>query len=121
MDDANIDLALGGVLFGAVGTAGQRCTTTRRLLLHKDIAPNFMERLLNAYKQVRIGSPLDSNTMMGPLIDTDAVDQMMATLKAATEQGGEILMGGERLDGEAYAGGCYVTPAVVKAHPEWTS
>ena len=117
MDDANIDLALGGVLFGAVGTAGQRCTTTRRLLLHKDIAENFMERLLNAYKQVRIGSPLDSNTMMGPLIDTDAVDQMMTTLKNATEQGGEILMGGERLEGEGYEGGCYVTPAVVKAHP----
>jgi len=118
MDDANMDLALGGVLFGAVGTAGQRCTTTRRLLLHKDIADTFMERLLKAYKQVRIGSPLESNTMMGPLIDTDAVDQMMSTLKTATEQGGEILLGGEKLEGEAYPGGCYVTPAVVKAHPE---
>jgi aldehyde dehydrogenase (NAD+) len=116
MDDANMDLALGGVLFGAVGTAGQRCTTTRRLLLQKDIADSFMERLVKAYKQVRIGSPLDSNTMMGPLIDTDAVDQMMISLKNATDQGGEILLGGEKLEGEAYPGGCYVTPAVVKAH-----
>lgn len=118
MDDADQALALNGVLFGAVGTAGQRCTTTRRLLLQEDIADEFLAKLLDGYKQVRIGSPLESSTLMGPLIDTDAVDMMQDVLKKVPEQGGEILCGGEKLDGEGYEGGCYVTPAIVKAHPE---
>ena len=88
-------MALNGVLFGAVGTAGQRCTTTRRLLLQEDIADEFMAKLLDGYKQVRIGSPLESSTLMGPLIDTDAVTMMQDVLKKVPEQGGEILCGGE--------------------------
>ncbi|MEC9466534.1 MAG: aldehyde dehydrogenase family protein [Myxococcota bacterium] len=117
MDDAKLDLALSGVLFGAVGTAGQRCTTTRRLLLHKDIADEFLTRLMKAYEQVPIGSPLDEKTLMGPLIDEQAVQQMQDTLAQVADQGGEILYGGERLEGDAYPGGCYVKPAIVKAHP----
>ena len=117
MDDAKLDLALSGVLFGAVGTAGQRCTTTRRLLLHKDIADEFVTRLMKAYEQVPIGSPLDEKTLMGPLIDEQAVEQMQSTLAKVSEQGGELLYGGERLSGDAYPGGCYVKPAIVKAHP----
>jgi len=117
MDDAKLDLALGGVVFGAVGTAGQRCTTTRRLLLHKDIADEFVTRLLKAYEQVPIGNPLDEKTLMGPLIDEQAVEHMQATLAQVADQGGEIIYGGERLSGDAYPGGCYVKPAIVKAHP----
>ncbi len=118
MDDAKLDLALSGVLFGAVGTAGQRCTSTRRLLLHKDIADEFLGRLMKAYEQVPIGSPLDEKTLMGPLIDEQAVKQMQDALAKVSEQGGEIIYGGECLSGDDYPGGCYVKPAIVKAHPE---
>lgn len=114
MDDANLDLALRAVLFGAVGTAGQRCTTTRRVFLHRRIAAAFVDRLKSAYAQVRIGDPLDPQTLMGPLVDRDAVRTMMEGLSTIREQGGEILCGGRTLD---CAGGCYVEPVLVKAHP----
>lgn len=114
MDDANLDLAVLAVLFGAVGTAGQRCTSTRRVFLHQSIAQGFIGRLRAAYAQVPIGDPLDSGTLMGPLVDRAAVRDMMHGLAAIREQGGEILYGGQAVE---RAGGCYVEPALVKAHP----
>ena len=112
MDDADPDLAVRAVLFGAVGTAGQRCTTIRRLFLQKNIAPKIIERLTAAYKQIRIGDPSDPQTLMGPLIDTEAVAIMMRALDDVREQGGEVLIGGERLN----TGDCYVAPALVRSH-----
>jgi aldehyde dehydrogenase (NAD+) len=112
MDDADPDLAVRAVLFGAVGTAGQRCTSIRRLFLQKNIAPKITERLIAAYKQVRIGDPSDPQTLMGPLIDTDAVAIMMRALDDIRDQGGEVLTGGERLN----TGDCYVEPTLVRSH-----
>ena len=99
MDDANPDLVLRAVLFGAVGTAGQRCTTTRRLFLQRGIAPRITEALIDAYQQVKIGDPLDESTLMGPLVNRRAVDDMMDGVRRIREQGGEILYGGERMNG----------------------
>ncbi|HTQ57351.1 MAG TPA: aldehyde dehydrogenase family protein [Bryobacteraceae bacterium] len=109
MNDANFDLALRAVLFGAVGTAGQRCTTTRRLFLEKGIAARMTDALVSAYKQVTIGNPLDPGTLMGPLVNPRAVEDMMEGLAAVRQQGGEVIYGGGRL------GGCFVEPALVKA------
>src|SRR5579862_280427 len=114
MDDADPDLVVRAVLFGAVGTAGQRCTTIRRLFLSKRIAPKITEKLIAAYKQVRVGDPLDPSTLMGPLIDSAAVDAMQRGLTAIQEQGGEVLTGGGRMN----MGGCFVEPTLVRAHPE---
>ena len=114
MDDADLDLALRAVLFGAVGTAGQRCTTTRRLFLQKGIAAQLVDKLVNAYGKVRIGDPLDENTLMGPMINGRAVDDMMAALDQIREQGGEILCGGKRLERPGF----FVEPTLVKADPE---
>jgi len=112
MDDANPDLVLRAVLFGAVGTAGQRCTTTRRLFLQRGIAPRITEALLGAYRQVRIGDPMDEATLMGPLVNRRAVTDMMDGLRRIREQGGAILYGGERMMG------CYVQPTLVRARPD---
>ena len=112
MDDANLDLALRAVLFGAVGTAGQRCTTTRRLFLQRGIAPAMTAALVKAYAQVPIGDPLDPATLMGPLVNRRAVDDMMEGLAAIRRQGGEIVYGGQAL------GGCFVEPVLVKARPD---
>ncbi len=113
-DDARQDLALRAVLFGAVGTAGQRCTTTRRLLLQKGIAGSFVEKLTAAYKKVRIGDPLDERTLMGPLIDEDAVETMLDAMKQVEQQGGELIYGGNRLDRP----GSFVEPTLVRARTE---
>ncbi len=115
MADANQDMALRAVLFGAVGTAGQRCTSTRRLLLQKPIADGFLDRLVKAYKSVRIGDPLDPKTTMGPLVDKAAVDTMQRALVTIREQGGEVLCGGRVLSGKGYESGCWVEPCVVRA------
>ena len=112
MDDANFDLALRAVLFGAVGTAGQRCTTTRRLFLQKGIAGRMTEALVSAYKQAAIGNPLDPHTLMGPLVNQRAVEDMMEGLDTVRGQGGEVIYGGGRL------GGCFVEPTLVKAKPD---
>ena len=111
LDDANLDLALRAVLFGAVGTAGQRCTSTRRLILQRGIADRFLDRLVRAYKSVRIGDPLDAQTLMGPLVNETAVKDMMAALEAAKSGGGEILCGGHRVDRKGY----FVEPTIVRA------
>jgi aldehyde dehydrogenase (NAD+) len=118
MDDADKDLALNAVLFGAVGTAGQRCTTTRRLLLHDDIADEFLPRLINAYKQVPIGDPLAEGTLMGPLIDAMAVENYEKALVEVRAQGGEILYGGNVLKEGVYDNGLYVEPTIVRATPD---
>jgi aldehyde dehydrogenase (NAD+) len=112
MDDANFDLALRAVVFGAVGTAGQRCTTTRRLLLQRSIAPRMTEALAAAYKQVKIGDPLEEGTLMGPLVNPRAVEDMMRGLATIQQQGGEIIYGGRHL------GGCFVEPTLVRARPD---
>ena len=110
MDDANLDLALRAVLFGAIGTAGQRCTTVRRLFLQSGIAARFLAMLTPAYSQVRVGNPMEEGTLMGPLIDRGAVGQMMTALDTIHQQGGEVISGGHDL------GGCFVEPAIVRAH-----
>jgi aldehyde dehydrogenase (NAD+) len=112
MDDANLELAVRAVLFGAVGTAGQRCTSTRRLFLQRGIAGAMTERLAAAYQQVRIGDPLQPETLMGPLINTAAVANMRRALDAIVEQGGEIVFGGNEL------GGCFVEPALVRSRAD---
>jgi aldehyde dehydrogenase (NAD+) len=116
LDDANLDLALRAVVFAAFGTAGQRCTTTRRLILQKGIAGAFVERLKKACAQIRIGDPLDEGTLMGPLIDRDAVDTMMAAIDRIREEGGTILQGGKKLDRPGH----FVEPTLVKATPSMT-
>jgi aldehyde dehydrogenase (NAD+) len=98
MDDANLDLAVRATLFSAVGTAGQRCTSLRRLLVHRAVADKMVSRLTEAYKQVRIGDPLESGTLMGPVVGERAVDQMMSALDIAREQGARIVTGGNRID-----------------------
>jgi len=112
---ADLDLALRAILFGAVGTAGQRCTTTRRLIMHESVREKLTRRLIEAYRQVRIGNPLEPGTVMGPLINRRAVQDMQDALAAARAQGAEILYGGEPLDGPDYPGGCYVRPCLVAA------
>ncbi len=110
MEDAKLDLAVRAILFGAVGTAGQRCTTTRRIIMHKDIAQELTDRLIKSYKQVSIGNPLDGGTLMGPLVDKTAVDEMMVALVQIKKEGGEILTGGTKIDREGF----YVEPTIVK-------
>jgi aldehyde dehydrogenase (NAD+) len=113
MDDADLKLALRAVLFAAVGTSGQRCTSLRRLILHRSIAERFLKSLVKAYGSVRIGDPLDRGTLMGPLVSEDAVSDMMAALEQARIQGGEVLCGGRRLERPGY----FVEPTIVRAHP----
>jgi aldehyde dehydrogenase (NAD+) len=98
MDDADLDLAVRATLFSAVGTAGQRCTSLRRLLVHRAVADKMISRLSEAYKQVSIGDPLEPGTLMGPVVGERAVDQMMTALDLAREQGARIVIGGNRID-----------------------
>ena len=109
--DADLEMATRTILFGAVGTAGQRCTSTRRVIMHKDIATELSEKITQAYKQVQIGNPLEEGTLMGPLVTKGAVEDMMAALETAVEQGGEVLCGGNRL---AELGEQFVEPTIVK-------
>ncbi len=110
-EDANLDLAVRAIVFGAVGTAGQRCTSTRRIIMHQAIADELTGRLLHAYQQVVVGDPLQANTLMGPLINATAVNNMMLALEMARSQGGEVLFGGEALPEKGLH---FVTPALVK-------
>ena len=109
---ADLTLAVPAIVFGAVGTAGQRCTSTRRVILHESIYDKVATALLKAYGNVRIGTPLDADNHMGPLIDTDAVTAFQNALEMVERQGGRILCGGKVLQGEAYASGCYVEPTI---------
>src|SRR5215203_3637713 len=112
---ADFELATSAILFGAVGTAGQRCTTTRRIIVHEGVQEALTGRLLQAYAGVRIGNPLDPGTLMGPLINRQAVADMQAALEAVRKQGGDILYGGQPLKGSDFPGGCYVRPCIVAA------
>jgi len=112
---ANLDLAVPAIVFGSVGTAGQRCTTTRRVLIHESRFEELKTALVNAYGQVRIGDPLDEQTLMGPLIDASAMERVEAALAAVRDAGGEVLCGGERLDRP----GNFITPAIAVAKNEW--
>jgi aldehyde dehydrogenase (NAD+) len=112
LEDADLDLALRAVLFGAIGTAGQRCTSLRRLFLHRPIAQAFTEKLAAAYRQIPIGDPLDPRTLMGPLISPEAVSAMQSALARVRAEGGEILYGGAPLD---RPGGCFVQPALARS------
>ncbi|HQQ03005.1 MAG TPA: aldehyde dehydrogenase family protein [Bacteroidales bacterium] len=118
---ADINLAIPAIVFGAVGTAGQRCTSTRRLIIHESIYEDVKNRLINAYKQIvpRIGNPLDEKTLVGPLIDNSAVELFKNALKKAVEEGGKIVFGGEQLSEEPYSSGLYVVPALVEAKNEY--
>jgi len=117
-EKADLDMALIGCVFGAVGTAGQRCTSTRRLIIHEKVYAAFKDRLVRAYSQLRIGDPLDERNHVGPLIDQQAVANYEKALQAATEQGGTLLVPGGRQSGIGFESGCYVRPAIVEAHPE---
>ncbi len=114
-DSADIGMAVRAVLFGAVGTAGQRCTSTRRVFLQKKIASEFKEKLLKAYSQVRIGDPLEAGTLMGPLINGAAVEAMMTALETVKKSGGKILCGGRKLDRPGH----FVEPTIVEARHDW--
>ena len=116
---ANLDLALPAILFGAVGTAGQRCTSTRRIIAHASIRDELVRRLVRAYEGIPIGDPRKSETLMGPLVTRGAVDDMMAAIRRIQEEGGEILCGGERLDGPEYPGSQYVTPCIAAVKNEY--
>jgi aldehyde dehydrogenase (NAD+) len=113
--EADLDLAVRAILFGAVGTAGQRCTTIRRVIAHKDVFAPLTEALIRAYKQVVIGNPLEDGVLMGPLIDGAAVENMQKGLEELKNQGGRILYGGDVLSGGIYDAGTYVTPCICEA------
>ena len=112
---ANLDLAIRAVFFGAVGTSGQRCTTTRRVIVHESIEKTFRERLLAAYRSITIGDPLDRSVLMGPLIDRQAVKALAEAVTRVQKEGGTILYGGEPLGDPEYSSGCYVTPCIASA------
>jgi aldehyde dehydrogenase (NAD+) len=115
--DADIDMAIRGALFGAVGTAGQRCTTTRRLIIHGDIYETVKQKLVAAYAQLRIGNPLDENNHVGPLIDKDAVKMYEASIEACKKEGGKFVVEGGVLAGDGFESGCYVKPCIAEAEP----
>lgn len=117
--DADLKMAITGVLFGAVGTAGQRCTTTRRLIIHESIFESFKTSLEKAYKQVTIGNPLEEGVLMGPLIDKDAVKNYTDAITKIKEQGGKIIYGGKVLEGPGYESGCYVVPTIAEVKNEY--
>jgi aldehyde dehydrogenase (NAD+) len=116
---ADLDLATRAILFGAVGTAGQRCTSTRRVFVHRSLETELTRRLVNAYRQVPIGNPMEAGILMGPLISVGAVETMQNALRRLREEGGEILFGGRPLEGEKFPGGRYVEPCLAKAGPDF--
>jgi aldehyde dehydrogenase (NAD+) len=116
---ADIEMAIRATIFGAVGTCGQRCTSTRRLIVHEKVYETVKERLLAIYPRLPIGNPLDESKLVGPLIDQQAVEAFITALERVKAEGGKVLTGGEILTGEAYASGTYVTPALVEADNQY--
>lgn len=110
--EADLEMAVRAIVFGSVGTCGQRCTSTRRIIVHESIFDKVKERLVGIYKKIPIGSPLESGILVGPLIDKDAVDAMQKALKSLKAAGGEVVYGGEVLDGKGYESGTYVRPSI---------
>jgi len=113
--DADLDMSLIGAVFGAVGTAGQRCTTTRRLIIHEKVYNKFKEKLVNAYKQLKIGNPLDQKNHVGPLIDQGAVDMYLSAIEKGKLEGCNYIVEGGVLKGKGYESGCYVKPCIAEA------
>lgn len=114
--NADLSIVLAGTVFGAVGTCGQRCTTTRRLIVHTDVYDKVKISLVKAYKQIKIGNPLDAKNHVGPLIDKGAVDNYLQAIEAAKKQGGKILVKGGEVEVKGYKGGCYVQPCIIEAN-----
>ena len=117
--DADLNIAIPGCVFGAVGTAGQRCTTTRRLIVHESIYEAVKEKLVSAYSQLRIGNPLDESNHMGPLIDKDAVQVYLNAIEKIKEEGGKFIVEGSVIKGAGFESGCYVKPCVAEAEPKF--
>ncbi len=115
-ENADIEMAIRATVFGAVGTCGQRCTSTRRLIIHESVYDQVKERLLSIYENINIGNPLEPETLVGPMIDQDAVDMMQNALKQVEKEGGKVLCGGDVLDREGF----YVRPAIAEAKNEYT-
>jgi aldehyde dehydrogenase (NAD+) len=118
-ENANLDMSIIGALFGAVGTAGQRCTTTRRLIIHEQIYNEVKDRLKKAYGQLSIGNPLDASNHVGPLIDKQAVTMYNEALKKVRKEGGKFVVEGGVLKGKGYESGCYVKPAIAEVKNEY--
>jgi aldehyde dehydrogenase (NAD+) len=116
---ANMDLVLPTILFGAVGTSGQRCTSTRRIIVHASMKDELLRRLIPAYESIRIGNPLDRNTVMGPVVNAQAVKDVEKAMERVKAAGGKVLYGGERLEGDQYPGGLYITPCIAEAENHW--
>jgi aldehyde dehydrogenase (NAD+) len=113
--DADLEMSLVGAVFGAVGTAGQRCTSTRRLIIHESVYDAFRDKLVKAYGQLKIGNPLDENIHVGPLIDKDAVKSYLSSIEKCKEEGGNFVVEGGVLEGVGYESGCYVKPCIAEA------
>jgi aldehyde dehydrogenase (NAD+) len=113
--NADLDMTLIGAVFGAVGTAGQRCTSTRRLIIHESIYEDFKTKLVSAYQQLKIGDPLNTENHVGPLIDQDAVKNYLSSIEKCKAEGGKFIVEGGVLEGEHYASGCYVKPCIAEA------
>jgi aldehyde dehydrogenase (NAD+) len=118
-ENADLDMSLIGAVFGAVGTAGQRCTSTRRLIIHEKVYDSFVSKLTKAYQQIKIGDPLDSKNHMGPLIDKEAVKLYLQSIEACEKEGGKFLVKGGILEGVGFESGCYVMPCIAEAKPEY--
>ncbi|HSC55220.1 MAG TPA: aldehyde dehydrogenase family protein [Phnomibacter sp.] len=117
-EHADLNMTLIGSVFGAVGTAGQRCTSTRRLIVHQSVYEDFKTRLVNAYQQIKIGDPLDATNHVGPLIDTDAVHTYLQAIEACKAQGGKFIVEGRLLEGAGFESGCYVQPCIAEVTPD---
>lgn len=118
--DADLDIAILGSLFGAVGTAGQRCTTTRRLIIHEDVYEEVKCKLTNAYGQLKTGNPLDPNIHVGPLIDKQAVQMYLTSIEKCKAEGGNFIVGGGVLQGDGFESGCYVKPCIAEVLPSYS-
>lgn len=114
-ESADLDAVLIGAIFGAIGTCGQRCTSTRRLIIHENIYEEVKQKLVSAYKQLTIGDPLDEKNHIGPLIDEDSVAAYLNAIKSVKEEGGNVLVEGQKLEGVGYESGCYVSPTIAEA------
>ena len=117
--EADLKITIIGALFGAVGTCGQRCTSTRRLIIHESVYDEVTRKLANAYTQLNIGNPLDENNHVGPLIDKGAVEMYLTAIEKAQKEGGRILVEGGVITGKGYESGCYVKPVIIEAENDF--